>query len=58
MRIPYDLEKIDIETDNIKVFVQTEDGFPYHLAFLTANNIEFWMKNKKIHYSMPAIAFC
>lgn len=45
--IPYDLEKIDIENDNVDVSVKTDEPYTYVLSVATPKNIQFLMDREK-----------
>ena len=49
----YDWEDVDIENDNIDVFVKTDDGFNYVLSLATPKNIQFLMDKDEIDYEGP-----
>jgi hypothetical protein len=47
IRIPYDLESIDIENDEIDVFVDTDEPYTYVLSVATPKHIQFRMDEQK-----------
>ena len=53
IRIPYDLESIDIENDEIDVFVDTEDGYSYVLSMATPKYIQSRMDYEKKNFYGP-----
>ena len=53
IRIPYDLESIDIENDEIDVFVDTEEDYTYTLRVATPKYIQFQMDNEKQNFFGP-----
>lgn len=46
-------QSIDIENDNIDVFVELEDGMTYTLVVATIKNLEQYMERKKLAYLPP-----
>ena len=50
---PYDLESMDIENDEIDVFVDTDDGYTYTLSLGTPKNSQFLMDTRKMDYTGP-----
>ena len=48
---------LDIEDDNIDVFVQLEDGYTYTVVVATAKNIVSLMNKKKKDFAEPACPF-
>lgn len=55
--IPYDLEAIDIENDNVDVFVETDDGYTYIRSFATPKHLQFLMDKEKMDYEEPGYPF-
>jgi hypothetical protein len=47
IRIPYDLESIDIENDEIDVSVDTDEPYTYVLSVATPKHIQFRMDEQK-----------
>lgn len=48
---------VDIENDNIDVFVELENGYTYTVVVGTAKNIEFLMDKEKMNYFEPGHPF-
>jgi hypothetical protein len=46
-----------IETSNIDVFVELEDGYTYTVVVATAKNIEYLMNKEKMNYFEPGHPF-
>ncbi len=57
IRILDDLENIDIENDNVDVFVETDDGYNYTLSLATPKHIESLIKKEKKNYYGPGYPF-
>lgn len=55
IRIIYDWKDIDIENDNIDVFVDLDDGYTYTLSLATPKKLQFLMEKEKLDYNGPAI---
>jgi hypothetical protein len=52
-----DLKEINIESYNIDVFVQIDDGYTYKLSFATPKYLEFYMDKEKMDYYEPGPPF-
>ena len=50
-------EVIDIEDDNLDVFVELENGYTYTVVIATAKNIVSLMDKEKMNYSEPGDPF-
>ena len=57
IRILDDLENMDIENDNVDVFVQTDDGYTYTLSLATPKHLQFLMDKEEIDYTRPGYPF-
>lgn len=52
-----DLEQVDIENDQVDVFVETDDGYSYTISFATPKYLQFLMDHEKIDYCGPGSPF-
>jgi len=57
IRMPYDWADVDIENDNIEVFVDTDDDYTYVLSVATPKNIQFLMDKEKKDILGPGYPF-
>jgi hypothetical protein len=48
---------IDIENDNIDVFVEVEEGYTYIVTLVTPKNIQYLMDEEKMNYFGPAYPY-
>jgi hypothetical protein len=55
-RVLDDLENIDIENDNVDVFVVTNEGY-YTVSFATPKHVQFLIDKEKIDYYGPGYPF-
>lgn len=53
IQIPYKWEDINIDDDNVDVFVELEDGYVCTLTLATAKNIESFMDPENINHVEP-----
>jgi hypothetical protein len=53
----HDWKDIDMENDNIDVWVYTDDGYSYSLSLATPKNLQFLMEKEKMDYDGPGYPF-